>query len=176
MPNPKLKFLEQCREVMRFRQLAYRTEETYLQWIRRFVLFHRRAGEQPGQWVWRHPRDLGEPELRAFLTDLAARRQVTAGTQNQALSALLFLYREVLGVELEWVTTPMPSNRLPPALPLSTTVGRFEDCFSSAEANPFDRQQNTMSKAANRASVVPLFSIPRLNSPRYGEFSRTRLS
>lgn len=103
VPNPKLKFLDQCREVMRFRQLAYRTEETYLQWIRRFILFHRRSGSEPGKWNWRHPRELGEGEVRAFLTDLAACRMVTAGTQNQALSALLFLYREVMGVELEWV-------------------------------------------------------------------------
>ena len=121
VPNPKLKFLEQCREVMRFKQLARRTEETYLQWIRRFILFHRRAA--PGGahglsrhsqataevtrpaagWIWRHPKDMGEVEVRAFLTDLAARRQVGASTQNQALNALLFLYREVLGVEMDWV-------------------------------------------------------------------------
>src|ERR1017187_7270555 len=102
LPNPKLKFLDQCREVMRFKQLSRRTEETYLQWIRRFILFHRRAGGSSG-WIWRHPKDMGEPEVRVFLTDLAVRRNVSAATQNQALNALLFLYREVLGGEMAWV-------------------------------------------------------------------------
>ena len=111
VPNPKLKFLDQCREVMRFKQLSHRTEETYLQWIRRFILFHRRTA--PGGahgvtrptagWIWRHPKDMGEVEVRAFLTDLAARLRVSAATQNQALNALLFLYREVVGVEMDWV-------------------------------------------------------------------------
>jgi integron integrase len=136
LPNPKLKFLDQCREVLRFKQLSHRTEETYVQWIRRFILFHREKpltrpaatlshpmGEgQSGAhglsrhsqvtaevtrpttgWIWRHPKDMGEVEVRAFLTHLAARRQVGAATQNQALNALLFLYREVLGVEMDWV-------------------------------------------------------------------------
>ena len=107
VPNPKLKFLDQCREVMRFKQLSHRTEETYLQWIRRYILFHRKPaavtdGPLP-KWIWRHPKDMGEVEVRAFLTDLAARLQVGAATQNQALNALLFLYREVLGVEMDWV-------------------------------------------------------------------------
>ena len=88
LPNPKLKFLDQCREVMRFRQLSHRTEETYIQWIRRYILFHRRPAavtDAPLQkWVWRHPKDLGEAEVRAFLTDLAVTRHVGAATQNQA--------------------------------------------------------------------------------------------
>lgn len=103
VPNPKLKFLDQCQEVMRFRQLAGRTVETYLHWIDRFIRFHRRPGKQPGKWVWRHPKDMGSAEMRAFLTDLATRRQVSAATQNQALNALLFLYREVIGGEIEWL-------------------------------------------------------------------------
>lgn len=110
LPNPKLKFLEQCREVMRYKQLARRTEETYIQWIRRFILFHRgqvdsaRGDSRPtGDWIWRHPKDMGEVEVRTFLTYLATQREVSAATQNQALNALLFLYREVLGVELDWV-------------------------------------------------------------------------
>ena len=111
LPNPKLKFLDQCLEVMRFKQLSGRTVETYLQWIRRYILFHRsaKAGGARGvtrptaEWVWRHPKDMGEPEVRAFLTDLAVKRGVVAATQNQALNALLFLYREVLGGEMAWV-------------------------------------------------------------------------
>ena len=107
LANPKLKFLDQCREVMRFKQLARRSEETYIQWIRRFILFHRKLAavtDAPLQkWIWRHPKDMGEAEVRAFLTDLAVRRQVGAATQNQALNALLFLYREVLGGEMDWM-------------------------------------------------------------------------
>jgi integron integrase len=111
LPNPKLKFVDQCREVMRFKHLSRRTEETYLQWIRRFILFHRRpvpggahgVSRPTTKWIWRHPKDMGEPEVRAFLTDLAVKRGVVAATQNQALNALLFLYREVLGGEMAWV-------------------------------------------------------------------------
>jgi integron integrase len=119
VPNPKLKFLDQCREVMRFKQLSHRTEETYVQWIRRFILFHRHknltslrpspllSGAEReticGGWIWRHPEDMGEVEVRSFLTDLAVTRQVGAATQNQALNAMLFLYREVLGGEVGWI-------------------------------------------------------------------------
>ena len=110
LPNPKLKFLDQCREVMRFKQFSRRTEETYLQWIRRFILFHRKkaptrlAGDGKSGahglsrhsgataevtrpttgWIWQHPKDMGEVEVRAFLTDLAVKRGVVAATQNQA--------------------------------------------------------------------------------------------
>lgn len=91
LPNLKLKFLDQCREVMRFKHLSYRTEEAYIHWIRRFILFHRKKGDAAGGdprptggWVWRHPRDMSEVEVREFLTDLAVRQKVSAGTQYQA--------------------------------------------------------------------------------------------
>jgi integron integrase len=93
VPNPKLKFMEQCREAMRFHRLALRTEEAYLQWIKRFIFFHDK----------RHPKDMGEPEVKAFLTHLAADRLVAASTQNQALGALLFMYQKVLGRELDFL-------------------------------------------------------------------------
>ena len=93
VPNPKLKFMDQCREAMRFHRLALRTEEAYLQWIKRFILFQDK----------RHPKDLGEPEVKAFLTHLAADRLVAASTQNQALGALLFMYQKVLGRELTFM-------------------------------------------------------------------------
>ena len=93
VPNPKLKFMEQCREVMRFHRLALRTEEAYLQWIKRFIFFHGK----------RHPKEMGEPEVQAFLTHLAADRLVAASTQNQALGALLFMYQKVLGRDLEFM-------------------------------------------------------------------------
>jgi integron integrase len=93
VPNPKLKFMEQCREAMRFHRLALRTEEAYLQWIKRFIFFHDQ----------RHPKDMGEPEVKVFLTHLAADRLVAASTQNQALGALLFMYQKVLGRELDFL-------------------------------------------------------------------------
>lgn len=87
------RLLDQVRARMRRLGMAIRSEEAYLGWIRRFILANGK----------RHPRELGEREVEAFLTDLAVRGQVAASTQNQALSALLFLYREVLGIELPWM-------------------------------------------------------------------------
>ncbi|NMF86791.1 integron integrase [Nodosilinea sp. P-1105] len=84
------KLLDQVREVMRLNHYAYRTEETYVQWIRRYILFHDK----------RHPKDMGRSEIEAFLTDLAVNQQVAASTQNQALNAILFLYHKVLGIEI----------------------------------------------------------------------------
>lgn len=108
IPNPKLKFMEQCREVMRFRHLALRSEQAYLEWIKRFIFFHQK----------RHPKDMGEPEVRAFLTHLAVKFNVSAGTQNQAFNALLFLYRHVLGREfvLDGVERAKRSQRVPVVL------------------------------------------------------------
>ncbi len=85
--------LEVAREQMRVRHLSYQTEKTYLQWMRRFIAFHGR----------RHPRELGAPEVQAFLTHLAVKRGVAPSTQNQALQALLFLYKRVLDIELPWL-------------------------------------------------------------------------
>jgi integrase len=78
---------------MRTRHPALRTEHAYLHWLRRYLVFHGR----------RHPRDLGAPEVEQFLTHLAVHRKVSAATQNQALQALLFLYRHVLQIELPWL-------------------------------------------------------------------------
>lgn len=89
VPNPKQKLLDQASEVMRVKHYSIRTEEAYRQWIRRFILFHGK----------RHPREMGAAEIRGFLTHLAAREQVAASTQNQALNALVFLYRQVLHLE-----------------------------------------------------------------------------
>jgi integron integrase len=87
--RPK-KLLDQVREAIRLKHYSYRTEQTYLGWIRRYILFHNK----------RHPKDMGAAEVAAFLTHLAVEGNVSASTQNQALSALLFLYRYVLNQEL----------------------------------------------------------------------------
>ncbi|PSB29409.1 integron integrase [Stenomitos frigidus] len=91
-PRPR-KLLDQLRDVIRLKHYAYRTEETYVQWVRRFILFHEK----------RHPREMGRAEIEAFLTHLAVQEQVAASTQNQALNAILFLYRAVLKLEVSEV-------------------------------------------------------------------------
>jgi integron integrase len=101
IPNPKARLLDQVREVMRVKHYSLRTEETYVAWIKRFIFFHQK----------RHPRELGAPEISAFLSDLAVRLKVSASTQNQAFNALLFLYREVLNLEMGDVTGTVRAKR-----------------------------------------------------------------
>jgi hypothetical protein len=86
---------------MRTRHLALRTEQAYLQWMRRYVKYHGR----------KHPRDMGPAEVEAFLTHLAVDAKVGASTQNQALQALLFLYRNVLDIELPWLENVTRATR-----------------------------------------------------------------
>ena len=90
IPNPKLRLLDQVREVIRLKHYSIRTEEAYAQWIKRFIFFHGK----------RHPREMGAVEIERFLTDLAVRGKVAASTQNQALNALVFLYSQVLHLEV----------------------------------------------------------------------------
>lgn len=84
------KLLDQVRDRVRRLGYAKRTELSYVHWIKRYILFHGK----------RHPREMGKREVEAFLTSLAVERRVAAATQNLALSAILFLYREVLAVPL----------------------------------------------------------------------------
>ena len=86
----KPKLLDSLREALRSRHYSRRTEQTYCHWVRRFIFFHNK----------RHPAEMAEPEINAFLTHLAVKEKVSASTQNQALSALLFLYRYVLSREI----------------------------------------------------------------------------
>jgi len=90
-PPPRL--LDRVREAIRVRHYAIRTEAAYTDWARRFILFHGK----------RHPLEMGAAEVEAFLTHLAVERQVASSTQNQAKAALLFLYKEVLGIDLPWL-------------------------------------------------------------------------
>ena len=105
--SPKL--LDRMRAEIRLRHYSIRTEEAYADWARRYILFHGK----------RHPQDLGAEAVRDFLSHLASERKVSASTQNQAKSALLFLYREVLKIELPWldeVIAAKASRRLPVVL------------------------------------------------------------
>ena len=108
MTKPRL--LDEVRSALRVKHYSIRTEEAYIQWIKRFIYFHNK----------KHPAEMGEAEISAFLTYLAVTKNVTASTQNQALSALLFLYKQVLGTELAWlddVTRAKRPSRLPTVLP-----------------------------------------------------------
>lgn len=104
--DAKPKLLNQLREGLRARHYSRRTEQTYCSWVRRFIFFHN----------VRHPGEMAEPEINAFLTHLAVKEKVSASTQNQTLSALLFLYRNVIGREvgdLGKVIRARKSKRLP---------------------------------------------------------------
>jgi len=98
------KLLEEVRDLIRTRRYSYHTEEAYLNWIRQYILFHGK----------RHPTEIGTTEVSAFLMHLAVKRRVAASTQNQALAALLFLYKNVLKVELHARTEPRWSRREEP--------------------------------------------------------------
>jgi len=105
-----LRLLEQVRDRIRTRHLSYRTEKTYLYWIRRFLWFH----------DLKPPRELGGPEVEAFLTSLAVNNRVSASTQNQALAAVLFLYRDALQLELPWLADVVRARR-PVRIPVVLT-------------------------------------------------------
>ena len=104
------RLLDQIRESARLRHYSYRTEQQYVGWIRRFILFHGR----------RHPREMGAKEVESFLTSLAVQRGVAAATQNQALAALLFLYRHVLKQDLPWLNEVVRARK-PRRLPMVLT-------------------------------------------------------
>ncbi|MDH1054664.1 integron integrase [Aquipseudomonas alcaligenes] len=108
--DDKPKLLDQVREQIRLRHYSIRTEAVYLEWVKRYIRFHK----------YRHPQEMGGPEVEAFLSDLAVRRDVSASTQNQALSAILFLYKQVLQIELPWMDGVIRARR-PQRLPVVLT-------------------------------------------------------
>jgi integron integrase len=103
--RPKL--LDRVRHAIRAKHYSRRTETAYVDWIRRYIVFHKK----------RHPSELGAPEIAAFLTWLASNRRVSASTQNQALSAVLFLYRDVLRIEIGTIDS-VPRARMPVRIPV----------------------------------------------------------
>ena len=107
---PKPRLLDRVRQAIGTRHYSRRTEKAYVHWIKRYNFFHGK----------RHPAEMGAAEVTAFLTALAVHSKVAASTQNQALSALLFLYREVLGVELPWLDDVVRAKR-PLHLPVVLT-------------------------------------------------------
>jgi len=106
-PTQPPRFLEQMANAIRLRRMSYRTEQAYVDWAKRFILFHHK----------RHPKDMGAPEIEAFLTHLVNDRNVAPSTQNQALHALLFVYREVLQLEVPRIAQSRRPRRQQPARP-----------------------------------------------------------
>ena len=113
MPQPTIRLLDRTRLTLRRQHYSIRTEQAYLAWIRRFILFHNK----------RHPAAMGAPEIEAFLTHLAVDKHVAAPTQNQALSALLFLYRHILGAD---ITFPLDAVRARRPRRIPTVLSRDE--------------------------------------------------
>lgn len=114
------RLLDQVRERIRYMHYSLSTEKTYLHWVKFLVRWHGRGG------VMRHARDLGVREVEEFLTMLANEREVSSSTHNQALSAILFLYREVLAVDLPWmdgIQRPAHSKRIPSVLTKDEVAG-----------------------------------------------------
>ncbi len=110
LPSQQPKLLDRLRTHLRTRHYSIRTEEAYIDWARRFILFHGK----------RHPQDMGAAEVEAFLSHLAVDRQVSASTQNQAKAALLYLYKQVLAIDLPWLDEVIQAKR-PRRLPVVLT-------------------------------------------------------
>ncbi len=129
-PLKSTRLLAQLRGRLRYLHYSLRTEQSYVYWTKFFAHFH----------ALRHPRDLGEPEVEAFLTMLATEHKVSVSTHRQALSALLFLYREVLGQELPWlqeIGPPAPRRRIPAVL--DTHDCRHPLALMEGETGPLPR-------------------------------------
>lgn len=110
IPLKSVRLLDKVRERIRYLHYSLSTEKVYLYWVKFFVRWHGRNG------VMRHPREMGVREVESFLTMLATERKVSASTHNQALSAILFLYREVLAIDSPWlddIARPSQKRRIP---------------------------------------------------------------
>jgi integron integrase len=127
--NPKL--LDQVRAITRMKHYSLRTEQAYTDWIRRFIVFH----STPNAGVWRHPREMAEAEVSEFLAHLARNENVAASTQNQALSALLFLYKEVLKQEIGWIDQVQRAKK-PARLPVVLSRQEVNAIFAHLHGMP----------------------------------------
>jgi len=123
-PEPSSgRLLDQLRDQIRLRHYSYRTEKSYLAWVRRFILFHNK----------RHPREMGVNEINRFLLHLASERNVSASTQNQALSAILFLYKYVLEKPLDDVSIQPVRAKRPQRLPTILSKGEAQAVISQLQ-------------------------------------------
>ena len=123
LPPPKL--LDQVVAKIRFKHYSRRTEQSYSHWIKRFILFHGK----------RHPKDMGAPEIEAFLSALATDLNVSASTQNLALSSILFLYKEVLELDLPWLDNIVHAKK-PQRLPTVLSEAEVKRLLACMEGMP----------------------------------------
>ncbi len=128
-PLQSVRLLDQVRERIRYKHYSLSTEKVYLYWVKFFVRWHGRTA------AMRHPREMGSPEVEAFLTMLATQRMVSTSTHNQALSALLFLYREVLAIDQPWmdnIDRPVYKRRIPSVLTRDEVAGMLASMGETA--------------------------------------------
>ena len=124
-PVGKPKLLDQVRDIIRRKHYSIRTEQAYIDWIKRFIIYHGK----------RHPGEMAEEDVAAFLTHLARDLNVAASTQNQTLSALLFLYKEVLRHEIGWLEKVERAKK-PPKLPVVLSRGEVKQVFAHLHGVP----------------------------------------
>jgi integron integrase len=120
----KPRLLVQMREQIRLKHYSIRTEQVYCEWVKRFIRFH----------LYRHPAEMGAAEVEAFLSDLAVRRHVSASTQNQALAALLFLYKHVLKLDLPWLGEVVRAKK-PVRLPVVLSVSEVQQLLAQLQGD-----------------------------------------
>lgn len=118
--EPRL--LDQIRDKIRLKHYSIRTERAYLDWNKRFILFHNK----------KHPKDMGKSEVEQFLTFLAVKKKIASSTQNQALSAILFMYKEVLGHELPWLNNVTRAKK-PEKLPIVLSKKEVKKVFANLD-------------------------------------------
>jgi integron integrase len=147
LPHKPKKLLDEMRDVLRLKHYSLRTERSYCDWTQRFILFHAKrnigtAGETPAGRTgrkhvlqWRHPKEMGAAEITQFLTHLARVGNVAASTQNQPLSALLFLYKEVLKAEVGWIDEVERAKK-PKRIPVVLTRDEVHKLFSYLHGVP----------------------------------------
>ncbi len=142
---PQRKLLDRVRDAIRLKHYSIRTEETYVASIKRYILFHQK----------RHPQKMGSTEIEAFLTHLAVDRNVAASTQNQALNALVFLYREVLRKDLHGPIEPVRAKR-PKRLPAVLT--KFQSLTQSPKGS--SAQERSACICVNLRPISPRAAFP----------------
>jgi integrase len=144
-PSPKL--LDRVRQAIRARHYSYRTEKAYVHWIKRFIFFHNK----------RHPNDMGEPEIGKFLSSLASDLYVSASTQNQALNALLFLYKDVVEKEIGLLQGVVRANR-PKRLPVVLTKEEVRRILDRLDNSPWLMAMLLYGAGVEAAGVLPVAS------------------
>lgn len=137
------KLLERLRQAIRLKGYSIRTEEAYVNWCRRFILFHDK----------RHPRQMGSAEVEAFLSHLASEGNVAPSTQNQALSALLFLYRNVLKVDLDDPIEPLRAEKRQ-RVPTVLTPGEVQEVLANLSGKQLLMAQSQLEEAGQELSIA----------------------